>query len=254
MTLLKVTNVSKSFPIEGGLFRSGSGFVKALDYVSVSMEEGKVLGVVGESGSGKTTLGKLICRLIIPDQGSITLYGRDIESFNNKEFSEKVQMIFQDPFASLNPKLSIHTILTEAAFNYPEKERQSVVADTLKTVKLPENILCSYPHQFSGGQRQRIAIARALIKKPKLIVADEPLSSLDLTIQSQLMQLFMELKETRKLSFMFISHDLAVTANLSDYLVVMQNGKIVEEGETGKVICYPEKDYTKRLLEAVPKI
>ncbi|MFH1369175.1 MAG: ATP-binding cassette domain-containing protein [Elusimicrobiota bacterium] len=250
MTLLTVKNVVKTYAIESGFFRTQTGSVKALDNISVSLETGKVLGIVGESGSGKTTLGKIICRLIQPDSGAIAFEGKGIETFTSAELSGIVQMVFQDPFASLNPKLSIGTMLREAA----GKNREREINATLSSVGLPKNILSSYPHQFSGGQRQRIALARALLKQPKIIVADEPLSSLDLTIQNQLLEVFAGLKETQDISFVFISHDLAVTSNLSDYLVVMQNGKIAEEGETRQIIENPKEEYTKRLLEAVPKM
>lgn len=254
MTILKVTNLSKTYPIEGGLFRSRAGTVRALDNVSASLERGKVLGVVGESGSGKTTLGKLICRLIAPDSGGILIDGKDIGSYSRPELSRKVQLIFQDPFASLNPKLSVASILGEADNSGDKTQKTANIAEALRTVGLPESAVTSYPHQFSGGQRQRIAVARALLKAPEIIVADEPLSALDLTIQNQLLELFSELKEKKQMSFIFISHDLAVTSGLSDYLIVMQNGKIAEEGLTVDVINNPKTEYARRLLEAVPKL
>lgn len=253
MTLLSVRNLIKSYPIEGGFFRSRSGSVRALDNVSLSLEKGKVLGIVGESGSGKTTLGKVICRLLPRDSGEVLVDGKNIDDYSRREFSGKVQMVFQDPYASLNPKLSIGTILGEAAGGAAEA-REASIRDALLTVGLQENILRSYPHQFSGGQRQRIALARTLLKKPEIIIADEPLSALDLTIQNQLLELFTELRDKEEIAFVFISHDLAVTSGLADYLIVMQNGKIAEEGPADKVISAPESEYTKRLLAAVPKL
>jgi ABC-type microcin C transport system duplicated ATPase subunit YejF len=184
----------------------------------------------------------------------VAIEGRSLDSYAPLELASKIQMIFQDPFMSLNPKLSVGTMLTEAAFHLPKKERRELVNGTLRAVGLEESAAAQYPHQFSGGQRQRIAIARALIKRPKIIVADEPLSALDLTIQNQLLDLFAGLKKEFNVSFVFISHDLAVTGEISDYLIVMQNGKIVEKGTTAEVMSSPGQEYTKRLLAAVPRI
>jgi peptide/nickel transport system ATP-binding protein len=243
MALLKAGNITKTFDI-----------VKALDDVSISVEPSRVLGVVGESGSGKTTLGKILCGLIRPDSGEILIEGKDIRAYSPAELATRIQMVFQDPFMSLNPKLSVRTILSEAAFHLPRNARRGLIEETLDAVGLSQNILASYPHQFSGGQRQRIAIARALIKRPKVIVADEPLSALDLTTQNQLLELFAGLKSRFGISFVFISHDLSVTGELSDYLIVMQNGKIIEGGATREVISAPKEEYTRRLLAAVPKM
>jgi ABC-type glutathione transport system ATPase component len=254
MAILTAANITKTFPVESGLFRSGAGVVKALDNVSIAVEPSQVLGVVGESGSGKTTLGKILCGLLQPDHGVIVIEGRPIGTFKPAELATKIQMVFQDPFMSLNPKLSVRTILSEAAFHLPRQERAGLIEETLDAVGLPQNILSSYPHQFSGGQRQRIAISRALIKRPKVIVADEPLSALDLTTQNQLLALFDSLKTRFGISFVFISHDLSVTGELSDQLIVMQNGKIVEGGPTREVMAAPKEEYTRRLLAAVPKM
>jgi ABC-type oligopeptide transport system ATPase subunit len=254
MQLLTVRNITKTFALESGIFRSKNGTITALDGVSLSLNAGSVLGVVGESGSGKTTLGKVVARLLSPDTGEVLLEGKRSDAYSRQEFAGMVQMVFQDPFASLNPKLTIGTMLFEAASFLPADTRAHAVRETLETVGLTGDIVRSYPHQFSGGQRQRIAIARALLRRPKLIIADEPLSALDISIQNQLLEVFVRLKETHSLSFIFISHDLTVTSNLADYLIVMKDGRIVEEGLTDTIISCPREDYTKKLLAAVPRM
>lgn len=254
MNILEAKKLYKTFPVEGGIFRRKIGEVRALNNLSISLEPGQVLGVVGESGSGKTTLGKVLCKLHTPEQGSISIEGKDINLYSRLDLSNKIQMIFQDPFASLNPKLTIGTILGEASNAKDQQSRKQIITDTLETVGLPENIISSYPHQFSGGQRQRIALARALIRQPKIIIADEPLSSLDISIQNQLLNLFVKLKEKHLISFVFISHDLVTTSNLADYLIVMQNGSVVEEGPIKELIQLPSDPYTKNLISAVPQI
>jgi ABC-type glutathione transport system ATPase component len=252
MSLLQVRNLYKTFPVEGGVFRRKAGEVAALNNVSLSLHEGKVIGIVGESGSGKTTLGKILCGLYRPDNGKVFIDDRNIELYKKKELASKVQMIFQDPFASLNPKLTIGTMLSEAVAERDGKNK--TVENILDLVGLPRDILASYPHQFSGGQRQRIALARALIRKPKIIIADEPLSSLDISIQNQLLNVFIELKEKHLVSFIFISHDLVTAGNLADYIVVMKDGRIVEEGPASMVILSPQNEYTRKLISAVPVI
>ena len=178
----------------------------------------------------------------------IEIDGKNINSYSRAELSTKIQMIFQDPFASLNPKLTLNTILKEASLSGTQKE----IDDILSLVGLPGDILRLYPHHFSGGQRQRIAIARALLKKPKLIIADEPLSSLDISIQAQILDLFVKLRKTNGVSFIFITHDIVAASNIAQYFYIMKDGRIVEEGEAGKVLTKPVTDYTKRLLDAVP--
>jgi len=252
MELLSVRGVSKSFTIERGIFKSASGAVHALDNVTLSLEAGKTLGVVGESGSGKTTLGKAICGLVTPDGGEILISGKTLAAYSRRELSSKTQMVFQDPFASLNPRLSVGTMLMEAVASPLKETRASAAREMLERVGLPGSILNCYPHQFSGGQRQRIALARVLLRQPELLVADEPLSALDLTTQSQMLSLFVELKKHLKLSIVFISHDIVATSNLADYVVVMNNGRIVEEGETATVLGNPREAYTQRLLASVP--
>ena len=254
MELLSVRGVSKSFIIERGIFKSAAGAVHALDNVTLSLESGKTVGIVGESGSGKTTLGKAICGLITPDSGEILIGGKPLASYSRSMLSTKIQMVFQDPFASLNPRLSVGTMLMEAVAAPAKETRAAAAREMLERVGLSGSILNYYPHQFSGGQRQRIALARALLRQPELLVADEPLSALDLSTQSQMLSLFAELKKSLKLSMIFISHDIVATSNLADYIVVMSNGRIVEEGETPGVLGNPQKDYTRRLLAAVPML
>ncbi len=249
MSLLEVRNVSKSFDLQKDFFSNKASKVFALDDVSVTLEEGGFSGILGESGSGKTTLGKIICRLIAPDSGQVLIDGKEISNYSRYELSTKVQMIFQDPFASLNPKLTIQTILGEAAPGRPLRE----IEDTLSLVGLSGEILPLYPHHFSGGQRQRIAIARALLKKPKLIIADEPISSLDISIQAQILDLFIKLKNSAGISFIFISHDIVTASNIADYFYIMKNGRIMEEDAAQEILTAPSTDYTKNLLEAVPR-
>jgi ABC-type oligopeptide transport system ATPase subunit len=254
MSLLTVKNLTRAFTIDKGIFHRHAGKVLAVDNVSLSLEPGSVLGVIGESGSGKTTLGKLICRLLVPDSGQIELQGKDVQKLPRTVLADLVQMIFQDPYASLNPRLPVGTILCEAVRGLSGPEQRRRAEEMLATVGLPGDILTSYPHQFSGGQRQRIAIARALMRKPAVIVADEPLSALDISIQNQLLNLFLRLKNEHRTSFIFISHDLVTAGNLADYLLVMKDGKIVEEGPTARVIEAPANAYTQRLLAAVPQL
>ena len=250
--MIEVNNISKTFYSSGGIFSGSNREIKALDDVSLSLEEGKILGIVGESGSGKTTLGKCILRLHTLDSGNITIDDHDINRYSRKEFSTMVQMIFQDPFSSLNPKLSVETILSEASELNNKKAVHEEVLSVLNSVGLNESILHNYPHQFSGGQRQRVALARALMKKPRFIVADEPLSSLDVSIGNQLLNLFISLKNSDNMSFVFISHDIAATASIADTVIVMHNGKIVEAGDCMEVIKNPKEEYTKNLISAVP--
>ena len=254
MQVLAVQNVIKWFPVESGIFKKRTGYVRAVNNVSLSLEAGGIIGLVGESGSGKTTLGRIICNLTKPDSGRVIIDGKTADSYSRRELALKVQMVFQDPFASLNPKLTIGTALNEAAWSVQKNRRAHKVSETLKLVGLEEDALTSYPHQFSGGQRQRIALARALVCGPKIIVADEPLSSLDISIQNQLLNLFAQLKRSLSVSFIFVSHDLVTASNIADYMIVMQNGAIAEEGSVKDVVLSPKSEYTKKLLLSVPKI
>ncbi len=259
MNLLSLRRVAKTFPIEGGVLRRKIGEVRAVKDLSLEASAGSSIGLVGESGSGKTTLGKIIARHLDADRGEILWEGRPAAGFSRREWAGRVQMVFQDPAASLNPKLTVRTQLEEAlrvrsSLDGTEasaglRERLSLL---LADVGLSGDVAAFYPHQFSGGQRQRIAIARALALKPRLLVADEPVSSLDLSVQAQILNLLMDLKDRLGLTFIIISHDLAVVSRLADRIAVMKDGEIVESGETAAVLSRPDHDYTRKLLSAVP--
>lgn len=259
MSLLEVRNLKKSFPVESKLLHKVISLVIAIDDVSLTLDKGEVLGLVGESGSGKTTLGKIVAGFIQPDSGEIYFKDENIKKFNRKERAKKIQMIFQDPFASLNPRLSIGTILGEAAkirhrtldIGHRTRQIEEEVKELLNLVGIPTNILHDYPHQFSGGQRQRIGIARALAMQPELIIADEPVSSLDISIQAQILNLLVDLKEKFGLSYIFIAHDLSVANFIADRIAVMYQGKVVEEGKTDEVLKNPKDKYTQRLLDSL---
>ncbi len=254
----ELKNVSKYFSIESKLFRHKTGTITAVDKVSFQINPNEILGLVGESGSGKTTLAKLITKLYKPDTGNIFIDSKPINSYPAKKLASKIQMIFQDPFSSLNPRLSIGTIISEAVKVRirSKKSRQNMsvgseeVKKLLNTVGLPEDILDNYPHQFSGGQRQRIAIARALAFEPELIIADEPVSCLDVSTQAQIINLFLDLKEKFGLSYLFISHDLMLINYLCDKILVMKDGKIVEQGLPEDIISSPKNIYTKKLIDS----
>jgi peptide/nickel transport system ATP-binding protein len=247
--MLSISNLSKSFAVEGGVFKSSTGKVEALKNVSLEINEGKSLGIVGESGSGKTTLAKILAGFLMADSGSASFLGYDLLTLSRLERAKLAQMVFQDPFASLNPKLLLGTQINEAV------QTGGVSASQLmKDVGLPVDFLKRYPHQLSGGQRQRFAIARALAMEPRLLIADEPVSSLDISIQSQIIKLLNDLRDKKKFTLVVISHDLAVIANLCDRAVVMKSGEIVEDGPVKQVLSKPKAAYTKRLLDAVPLV
>lgn len=261
MNILEVTSLKKYFPITKGLLRRQIGFVRAVDDVSFSLDKGEVLGIVGESGSGKTTLARLILRLITPTSGKIEFEGKDIFGFNKKElmdFRRKVQIVFQDPHSSLNPRLTVASTIGEGLVIHRlvknRKERFKRIAELLETVGLNPKHMHRYPHEFSGGQRQRIGIARALSVQPEVIIADEPVSSLDVSIQAQILNLLAELQEKFNLTYIFIAHDLRVVKHISTRLVVMYMGKIVEMGEKDQIYNNPQHPYTKLLLDSIPSL
>lgn len=246
--ILEAKNITKYFTVERGLFRQRQGLFKALDNVSFNLSERQTLGIVGESGSGKTTLAKIIIKLIPPTSGEI-IFNPEIIGNLRKD----VQIIFQNPYNSLNPKMRIADILTEPLLIHRITEKRffkEKAGELLGMVGMDDSALSRYPIEFSGGQRQRICIARALACGPKLLLLDEPISSLDLTIQSQMLDLFLRLKEELKLTYIFISHNLAVIRHIADSVMVMQYGKIAEYASKESVFCRPADSYTKLLLEA----
>lgn len=258
--ILQVNNLVKYFPITGGILGKIIDNVHAVDDVTFAVKKGKTLGLVGESGCGKSTLGRTILRLIEPTSGSIIFNGKDITSISQKELRplrKEIQIIFQDPFASLNPRMSIKEILSEP-FEihglYKNKEdRMNKILSLLREVGLGPESIERYPHEFSGGQRQRIGIARALSLNPKIIICDEPVSALDVSIQSQILNLMMDLRDKYKLSYIFIAHNLSVIEHISDDVVVMYLGKIAEYTSSENLYNTPIHPYTKALISSIPK-
>jgi ABC-type glutathione transport system ATPase component len=254
MERLELRRVSKRFAIEGGILRRTVGHVQALDHVSFTVQKGEVLALVGGSGCGKSTLARIITGLLEPDEGEVLWDGQPMQRFSAIDRARHVQMIFQDPYASLNPKLSIGTQLREVVKLTEVQDVESKCKDLIETIGLSADALSHYPFQFSGGQRQRIAIARALAMNPELLIADEPLSSLDVTTQAQILELFSRLRSTYGLTFLFITHDLAVAYQFSQRVIVLQEGRVVEEGTPKNVLRNPKESYTKALLAAVPRL
>lgn len=257
-TLLEVKNLRKHFPIKGGIIGKQVGAVKAVDGVSFYIKKGETLGLVGESGCGKSTTGRLLMRLLEPTDGQIFFEDQDITNLSRKEMKSlrrEMQMIFQDPFASLNPRHTVERILSEPLIVQGigrAEDRKRMVREMLEVVGLSSYHAKRYPHQFSGGQRQRIGIARALMTRPKLIVADEPVSALDVSIQSQVLNLLQELQKDFDLTYLFIAHDLGVVRHISDRVGVMYLGHLVELTESERLYENPLHPYTKALLSAVP--
>ena len=256
--VLEVSGLKKHFPIKKGLLSRTVGQVYAVDGVSFTIGDGETLGLVGESGCGKSTVGRTVLRLIEPTEGSIKLGGTDVTSLSKSDmrpFRRQMQIIFQDPFSSLNPRMSAGDIVGELLQVHgiaegEEKERQ--VAALFERVGLSKRQMNSFPHEFSGGQRQRIGIARALALNPKLIIGDEPVSALDVSIQAQVINLLMDLQEEFKLSYLFIAHDLAVVEHIRHRIAVMYLGKIVEYADKTALFTNPQHPYTEALLAAVP--
>lgn len=256
--LLEVKNLRKLFPIAGGFFRRTVGHVRAVDDVSFEMVEGETLGIVGESGSGKSTLGRTIIRLYEPTDGNIVFEGNDISHLSRKKLRgarKNIQMVFQDPYASLNPRMTIGELVDEPLMvhtPYTKSERIEKTRELLELVGLNQDSYSRYPHEFSGGQRQRIGIARAIAIRPKMIIADEPVSALDVSIQSQVINLMMDLQAEFGLSYLFIAHDLSVVKHISDRIGVMYLGKMVELAPKASLFKEPLHPYTQALLSAVP--
>ncbi|MCJ7840288.1 ATP-binding cassette domain-containing protein [Lederbergia sp. NSJ-179] len=260
MTFLKVENLKVHFPIKGGIFGRTVGHVKAVDGVSLNLEKGKTYGLVGESGSGKTTTGRAIIGLNHITSGKITFEGKDITNSLRKAKStvrKDIQMIFQDPYSSLNPKKRVLDIIAEPIRNFEnlsKAEEKKRVRELLELVGLSPESMLKYPHQFSGGQRQRIGVARAIALKPKLIIADEPVSALDVSVQAQVLNFMQEIQKELDLTYLFVSHDLGVIRHVSDQIGVMYKGRFVEEGQTQEIFNNPLHIYTKRLVAAIPDI
>jgi peptide/nickel transport system ATP-binding protein len=256
--LLEVVNVEKSYFSKVGLF--GKAEFKAVDDVSFKLYEGETLGLVGESGCGKSTLGNTILQLDKANRGQVIYKGQDITQLSSskiRSLRKEIQLIFQDPFASLNPRLTVGKAIMEPmqAHNLYNNdiERKQKVIELLKRVSLTEEHFNRYPHEFSGGQRQRIGIARTIALQPKLIICDESVSALDISVQAQVLNLLNELKSNFGFTYIFISHDLAVVKYMSDQLLVMNKGKIEEQGDADLIYENPKRDYTKKLIQAIPQ-
>ncbi|WP_090776590.1 ABC transporter ATP-binding protein [Shouchella lonarensis] len=258
-TLLKVKHLKQYFPIKGGFLGRTVNHVKAVDDITFSIDEGETVSIVGESGCGKSTTGRAILRLDEPTSGEITFQGEDLLSLNRRQMRAKrkdLQIIFQDPYASINPRQTVRQVLSEAMTIQniaPSKEHDRRIRELMKTVGLGEHQIDRFPHEFSGGQRQRVGIARALAVDPKLIICDEAVSALDVSIQAQVINLLKKLQRELKLTYLFISHDLGVVRHISDRVIVMYLGRIVEMGDKKSVFDNPQHPYTKALLSAIPK-
>ncbi len=257
--LLEVRDLKVHFPIYSGLLRRKTDSFKAVDGVSFSIPAGKTVGLVGESGSGKTTIGRTLVKLISPTSGTAFWKGTEILSMSEKEFRplrRKIQYIFQDPFGSLNPRMTVGKIIGEALeihfANLDRTQRADRVESLLQRVGLKGEMMHRHPHEFSGGQRQRIGIARALAVEPEFLICDEPVSALDVSVQAQIVNLLQDLQEELGLALLFIAHDLAVVEHISDFVLVLHRGKIVESGPARNVLEHPIDPYTRDLLAAVP--
>ena len=256
--LLEVKNLVKHFVADRSVFGRPTAFIKAVDGVSFSVDAGQTLALVGESGCGKSTVSRLVLRLIEPDSGQIRFEGRDLLALDANElraFRRDAQIIFQDPYASLNPRMTVSQILTEPLALHdlvPPSSRRDRVEELLRLVGLEPRFARRYPHEFSGGQRQRIAIARALAVEPKLVICDEPVSALDVSIRSQILNLLRDLQDRLGLAYIFVSHDLAVVKHIADRVAVMNLGVIVETAETQALFASPRHPYSRALLSAIP--
>jgi ABC-type glutathione transport system ATPase component len=261
MPLLEIHNLTKVFPLGESIFGGGArGEVRAVDDVSLDIQSGETLGLVGESGSGKSTLGRLVLRLIEPTSGQISFEGRDLLAASHGQMRGQrrdMQIIFQDPFGSLDPRMRVEDVISEPLIIHEpmnSSERRTRVAELLRAVGLDQSAMRRFPHEFSGGQRQRIGIARALALRPKFIVADEPVSALDVSVGAQIVNLMAQLQREFGLTYLFISHSMPVVRYLATRIAVMYRGKIVEVGPTQQITEEPKHDYTRSLLEATPEV
>lgn len=259
MSYLKVEDLRVHFPVKGGVFGRTVDHVKAVDGISFSLEEGKTYGLVGESGSGKTTTGRAIIGLNKITTGKVTFNGNDVTHDRGKraDFRKEVQMIFQDPYSSLNPRKRVYDILLEPIRNFEQLSKPNEskrIHELLELVGLTRDSMYKYPHQFSGGQRQRIGIARAIALKPKFIIADEPVSALDVSVQAQVLNFMQDIQKELGLTYIFIGHDLGVIRHICDRVGIMYKGRFVEEGSTEDIFHHPQHIYTKRLVSAIPDI
>lgn len=258
MNELEVRNLKKYYPVKEKIFASEHRFVKAVDDVSLEIAKGETYGLVGESGCGKTTLGKCLLRIIPYTSGQVIFEGQDIDTLDKRallELRQKMQIVFQDPYSSLNPRMAVGTLLKEPLIAHglmDNEEADARVREVLGMVGLKPFHAHRYPHEFSGGQRQRISIARALVMKPNFIVCDEPVSALDVSVQSQVLNLLAELKSHMDLTYLFISHDLSVVRHVSDRIGVMYLGKLVEEADEEEIYTNPKHPYTQALFSAMP--
>ncbi|KMY49175.1 ABC transporter ATP-binding protein [Peribacillus loiseleuriae] len=260
MVLLKIEDLKVHFPIRGGFFRTVVDYVRAVDGITFELSEGETYGLVGESGSGKSTTGKAVVKLNDVTSGRILFEGQDLSklSFGQmKPYRKDIQMIFQDPYSSLNPKKRVVDIIAEPLRNYERLsvgEEKKIIQNYLDKVGLSPDSMYKYPHEFSGGQRQRIGIARALTLKPKLIIADEPVSALDVSVQAQVLNFLQDLQKEFKITYLFIGHDLSVIRHMCDRMGVMYRGRLVEEGTSDEIYENPQHIYTKRLIAAIPDL
>jgi oligopeptide/dipeptide ABC transporter ATP-binding protein len=258
--LLAVRGLSKHYPVGGGLFGGARGVLRALDGVDLDLAAGATVGIVGESGSGKTTLARCLLRLVEPTGGRVLLHGEDLLQLRPRALRARrktIQMVFQDPYGSLDPRQRVGSILDEPLQVHrlgTAAERRRRVAELLSLVGLPEEAAARYPHEFSGGQRQRIGIARALAPGPELLVADEPVSALDVSVRAQILNLLAELQQRLGLAMVFIGHDLAVVEQVADRTAVMYLGRVVEEGPTAELLASPQHPYTAGLIATVPSL
>ncbi|MDO5718381.1 MAG: ATP-binding cassette domain-containing protein [Tissierellia bacterium] len=260
MSLLEIKDLKVHFPIRGGFFNTIQSYVKAVDGVNFKLEVGKTYGLIGESGSGKTTIGKAIVGLEEPTGGEILYNGKCVNKKRDRKrvnYNQDVQMIFQDVLSSLDPKKRVRDIIAEPIRNYEKlslDEEVKRIRELLHIVSMPDDTLYKYPHEFSGGQRQRIGVARAMAVNPKLIVADEPVSALDLSVQAQVLNFMKDIQRQFNLSYLFISHDLGVVKHMCDYIYIMYRGRFVESGTRDDIYNNPKHIYTKKLIAAIPEI